>query len=155
MSGSTGSLGRQHNPSTTARISVHRLLFRVFIELFHNLARQFIGIGRESLAWRLGSVKGKPYNSDGRQYVAGFYLHIERVHWSKTGRRNRLNTSWKRLCASCGSRSGTGGCSPMMSFNSGTRSTISSPFGSNASRSASRQRFNSASLLVRRDRMRL
>ena len=29
---------------------------------------------------------------------------------------NRRNTSWKRLCASCGGSSGTGGWSPMMSF---------------------------------------
>ena len=52
---------------------------------------------------------------------------------------NRRNTSWKRLCASCGGSSGTGGCSPMMSFNSGTRSTMSCPFGPSASRRASRQ----------------
>ena len=45
----------------------------------------------------------------------------------------RRNTSWKRRCASCGGSSGTGGCSPMMSFSSGTRSTISRPFGPSAS----------------------
>ena len=46
---------------------------------------------------------------------------------------NRRKTSWKRRCASCGGRTGTGGCSPMMSFSSGTRSTMSRPFGPNAS----------------------
>ena len=61
------------------------LATRLFIQLFHNLPCQFIGIGRESLAWRLGSMKGKPYNPNGRQCVAGFYLHIERIHWSETG----------------------------------------------------------------------
>src|SRR5207245_7189214 len=52
---------------------------------------------------------------------------------------NRRNTSWKRRCAFCGASSGTGGWSPMRSVNSGTRSTMSCPFGSNASRSAARQ----------------
>ena len=47
------------------------------------------------------------------------------------------------------------GCSPMMSFNSGTRSTMSRPFGPSASRMASRQRDNSASLLLRSGRTRL
>ena len=68
---------------------------------------------------------------------------------------NRRNTSWKRRCASCGGSSGTGGCSPMMSFSSGTRSTMSRPFGPTASRSASRQLFSSASLLPRSWRIRL
>ena len=36
----------------------------------------------------------------------------------------RRNTSWNRPCACCGSSSGTGGWSPMMSFSSGMRSVI-------------------------------
>ena len=69
--------------------------------------------------------------------------------------RKRRNTSWKRRCASCGGSSGTGGGSPMMSFSSGTRSTISCPFGPSASRSASRHRPSSASLWPRSGRIRL
>ena len=52
-----------------------------------------------------------------------------------------------------GGSSGTGGCSPMTCFNSGTRSTISSPFGSSASRSASRHLRNSSSSLLRSGRI--
>ena len=44
---------------------------------------------------------------------------------------------------------------PMMSFDSGTRSTMSNPFGSNASRRASRQLRSSASLLPKSGRIRL
>src|SRR6267142_1442600 len=65
--------------------------------------------------------------------------------------RNRRSTNWKRRCASCGGSSGTGGCSPMISSSSGTRFTISCPFGSSAPLSASRQRASSASLLLRID----
>ncbi len=50
---------------------------------------------------------------------------------------------------------GTGGCSPMMSSSSGTRSTMSRPFGPSASSRASRQRASSASLLPSRGRTRL
>ena len=45
----------------------------------------------------------------------------------------RRNTSLKRRCASCGESSETGGCSPRISASSGTRSTMSCPFGFNAS----------------------
>ena len=34
----------------------------------------------------------------------------KRVLWPVNALRNRWETSWKRLCASCGGRSGTGGC---------------------------------------------
>jgi hypothetical protein len=48
---------------------------------------------------------------------------------------HQLEAALRVLCG----RSGTGGCSPMMSFNSGTRSTMRRPFGPTASRMASRQ----------------
>jgi hypothetical protein len=67
---------------------------------------------------------------------------------------NYRNTSWKRRCASCGGSSGTGGGSPMMSFTSGTRSTISPAFGPRASLNASRQDARSASLLPSSGRIR-
>ena len=50
--------------------------------------------------------------------------------------RKRRNTIWKRFCASCGGRSATGGCLPITSSSSGTRLTMSWPFGPSASRSA-------------------
>src|SRR6202011_5806478 len=62
--------------------------------------------------------------------------------------RKRRNTIWKRFCASCGGRSGTGGCLPMMNSSSGMRLTINCPFGSTASLSALRHWSNSASLLT-------
>jgi len=68
---------------------------------------------------------------------------------------NRRSTRWNRRCASCDESSGTGGCSPMMSFNSGTRYTINCAFGSKASRIASRQPCSSGSLLTRSERTRL
>src|SRR5262249_52024079 len=68
---------------------------------------------------------------------------------------NRRNTNWNRRCASNGGRTGTGGCSPMTSFNSGTRSIISPPFGPNAWRNASRQMASSSSSLPRSGRTRL
>ena len=46
----------------------------------------------------------------------------------------RRNTVWKRFCASCGGSSGSGGCFPMTSSSSGTRLTMSWPFGPSASR---------------------
>jgi hypothetical protein len=46
-------------------------------------------------------------------------------------------------------------CSPITCFNSGTRSIISRPFGSSASRSALRHVCKSSSILLRRGRMRV
>ena len=68
---------------------------------------------------------------------------------------NRRKTSWNRRWASCCRRSGTGGGSPTMSCNSGTRFTMSFPFGPSASSNASRHSLNSLSFLLKRGRIRL
>ncbi len=60
-----------------------QFLILLFTQLFHNLRREFVGIGRESLRRRLGRMSGKSNGPYGRQYVSGLYLHIERIHGRK------------------------------------------------------------------------
>jgi len=69
---------------------------------------------------------------------------------------NRRNTRWKRPLGVLWRRSGTDGCSPMMSLNSGDKiHNDSSVRTQNASRSASRQlRSFCSSVLLRKRRIR-
>ncbi len=56
---------------------------------------------------------------------------------------------WKRICASAGGSSATGGCLPMTNSRSGIRFTTSCAFGPRAARMASRHSSTSASLFPR------
>ena len=68
---------------------------------------------------------------------------------------NRRNARCARDFASWGGSAATDGCSPMINFNSGTRSTKRDSFGLKARQSSSRHRLRSVSDLLSKGRLRL